>query len=83
MSGSNNWDTEEINSQPRFDFYKRAALETAYYRYVHGHLRWSKVQRGNNYYTGWVLCYPDGLPITYTGTSGSIRVSASGTYMTA
>jgi len=33
---------------------------------------------------GWVLCYPDGSPITYADNDepGSIYVSASGTYMT-
>lgn len=46
-------------------------------------LKHARVRRGSDYYTGWVLCWPDGNPITTDNLSAKIRVSASGTYMTA
>jgi hypothetical protein len=53
-------------------------------RYVHGALRWAQVNRGGTLYTGWVLCKPDGTPLEYptNGGTGTIRVQASGSYMT-
>ena len=80
MNGINAWNNEEIQDQPMFNFKYSGAV----YRYIHGALRWASVQRGSTLYTGWVLCYPDGKPITYADNSqpGSISVSASGSYMT-
>jgi len=82
MDGINYWNQDEQTDQPQFLF-KQISLSTIY-RYVQGCLRWSIVERGSNNYTGWVLCYQDGKPITYADSSqpGSISVSASGTYMT-
>lgn len=83
MKGTNSWNVEEIENQPVVLFATGLGGET--YVYTHGCIRWAKVRRGSTYYTGWVLCYASGKPITYTDATqpGSIRVSASGTYMTA
>ena len=82
MEGSNAWNFWESTNQPQFIFNNSGSSQE--FRYVQGCLRWSIVERGSNNYTGWVLCYPDGKPITYADASqpGSISVSASGTYMT-
>ena len=84
MNGANAWNGNENGQAPMFCFRKKGAFEDAIYRYVHGCIRWASVQRGSDSYTGWVLCYPDGKPITYADNSqpGSISVSASGSYMT-
>lgn len=84
MNGANAWNGNENGQAPMFCFRKKGAFEDAIYRYVHGSIRWARVQRGSTFYTGWVLCYPDGKPITYADASqpGWISVSASGSYMT-
>ena len=82
MNGTNEWDSMEYGKQPQY-LSALAGIERSY-KYVLGCLRWAIVERGVNSYSGFVLCYPDGEPITYAdaGDPGSIRVSASGTYMT-
>lgn len=82
MQGTNSWNVYETTNQPQF-FFKIQGLFSEF-RYVYGALRWAKIERGSSTYTGWVLCYPDGKPITYADNNqpGSISVSASGTYMT-
>lgn len=83
MSGSNAWDSRYNNSQPSFlrDY---GNLTEFYFGFVCGCLRWARILRGSTFYTGWALCYQDGTPITYADANqpGSIRVSASGSYMT-
>jgi hypothetical protein len=83
MNGTNSWNLEEIENQPRVLFSTGLGGES--YVYIQGCIRWAKVKRGSNYYTGWVLCYPSGKPITYADAAqpGSIKVSASGSYTTA
>ena len=83
MNGTNAWDSTEIGSQPQL--LSTVSLPSVFnYKYIQGCIRWAKVKRGSNLYTGWVLCYPSGKPITYADASqpGSIKVSCSGTYMT-
>jgi hypothetical protein len=82
MQGTNEWDSNEYTDQPSYVFEMGGFDST--YRYSQGCLRWALVERGSSTYTGWVLCYPDGSPITYAdgNQSGSISVSASGTYIT-
>lgn len=82
MNGANAWNVYETTNEPQFFFRNQGLYDE--FRYVHGCLRWARVVRGSSNYTGWVLCYPDGKPITYADASqpGSISVSASGTYMT-
>lgn len=84
MNGINLWDGNEIENQPEFVFRREPNPGPTVHRYILGSIRWASVQRGSNFYTGWVLCYPDGKPITYADASqpGSISVSASGSYMT-
>lgn len=79
MNGTNDWNSYEKTDQPQFVFNTNNV-----YKYVLGCLRWAIVERGANTYSGFVLCYPDGHPITYADKDepGSIQVSASGTYMT-
>lgn len=79
MNGTNDWNSYETTNQPQFVFNINNN-----YKYVQGCLRWAQVERGVNTYSGFVLCYPDGHPITYADNDdpGSILVSASGTYMT-
>ena len=82
MKGTNEWDSQETREQPTFLFKSATPAE---YRYVQGALRWSRVYLGpNTINTGWILCYPDGKPITYADANqaGSIRVTANGSYMT-
>jgi hypothetical protein len=90
MIGNDSWDVTNRKNQPTLvkevlvnDI---SGLFEAYYANTMGCLRWSTTVRGINNpgLTGWVLCYPDGKPITYAdaGQTGSIRVSASGSYMT-
>lgn len=86
MNGTNNWDTWEKGDQPQF-VYNYAPSNpggSRDFRFIHGSLRWAKIIRGTSDFYGWVLCYADGFPITYADNNepGSIRVSASGTYMT-
>lgn len=82
MNGTNLWNGDEDGNAPQFVF--RRGAGPAVCRYILGSIRWASIQRGSNLYTGWVLCYPDGKPITYADASqpGSISVSASGSYMT-
>lgn len=81
MQGINAWGYES-GAQPQAQV--QDYLATTYYKTYHGCLRWAKVVRGSSLYKGWVLCYPDGKPITYADNNqpGKIIVSASGTYMT-
>ena len=81
MQGNNAWNSSENGDQPETISYAGGSY---YYTYTQGCIRWAKVKRGSNLYTGWVLCYPSGKPITYADGSvpGSIKVSASGSYIT-
>jgi len=83
--GNDVWDIHNRGSQPTLVNDIRDAFNV-FYTNTLGCLRWSRTVRGinNNGLTGWVLCYPDGRPITYADANqpGSIRVSASGSYMT-
>lgn len=94
MNGTDRWSGSKTD-QPTFiyeaSFNAFSGLSTLK-TYTIGVLRWAQVWEldYNNpsqeiLRTGWVLCYPDGLPITYAdaGQEGEIRVTASGSYMTA
>lgn len=49
---------------------------------VLGNLRWVRARQGANYQYGWALCWPQGDLISLDYDS-DIRISASGSYITA
>lgn len=79
MAGTDSWDWERVAFQPQ------TQLNDGSFGYIGGFLRWSQVGRGNQIYTAWIPCYPNGKPITYADGNqpGSITIQANGSYFTA
>ncbi|MEY3400496.1 MAG: hypothetical protein RLZZ86_93 [Cyanobacteriota bacterium] len=96
MNGTDRWSNGgTTGNQPSFLYeasYNAFSGLSKVKGYSSGILRWAQVWEldYNNpsqeiLRTGWILCFPDGTPITYADgdEEGEIRVVASGSYMTA
>ena len=80
QSGTNEYDSAETGKQPQFAYNTSGS-----YKYTMGVLKWAKIFRSTTSYTGWVLCWPNGEPMTWyelNAASKKISVSCTGSYIT-